>query len=314
MGVTLLVTAKDDPTSDYLERAFLSKNKYCSRVNLDEKRIPKILLDPLSKKHSWIEVENNQKIKSNEISSIIIRRPRLPFVDTNDEAEKRFFDREILYSIRAFLESTNALWMNHPDANSFASSKPRNLHLAQKYGLSVPSSLISSDPEEISNWIKKHKNCVIKSISHGLIDDTNTPKMAFTKRLPQNFNIKKDTIPEVPIFLQDEINKVYDIRLIIVGNSTFSAMLPSRKEIVDWRAYDNSARWERFNLPEKINKACLKLCKKLNLEFAAIDLVMDYKNQFYFLELNPNGQWVWLEEECDLAISNAIVNHLTGEK
>ena len=312
MGVTLLVTAKNDSTSDYLERAFLNKN--CSRVNLDEERIPKIFLDPLSKKHGWIEAENNQKIKVNEISSIVLRRPRLPLIDANDEAKNRFFDREILHSIRAFLESTNALWMNHPDANSSASSKPRNLYFAQKYGLNVPSSLISSDLKEISNWVKKHKNCVIKSISHGLIDDIDNPKMAFTKRLSQNFNIKKDVIPGVPIFLQDEINKIYDIRLTIVGNITFSAALPSNKEIVDWRAYDNSTRWERFNLPEGIINACLKLCKKLNLEFAAIDLVMDYKNQFYFLELNPNGQWVWLEEECDLEISDAIVNHLTGEK
>ncbi len=45
-------------------------------------------------------------------------------------------------------------------------------------------------------------------------------------------------------------------------------------------------------------------------EFGAIDLVVDKNNNHYFLEINPNGQWAWLEKLLDFPISKTIVDHL----
>lgn len=48
----------------------------------------------------------------------------------------------------------------------------------------------------------------------------------------------------------------------------------------------------------------------LNLQFAAIDFVLDVENRYWFLEINPNGQWVWIEHLVELPISKEIVNQL----
>jgi glutathione synthase/RimK-type ligase-like ATP-grasp enzyme len=310
MGITLLLTGKNDPTSDYIEEAFTGYNKKISRICVDNNCIPKMNLNPIEK-IGWIEDSNKVKIQLEKVHSIIVRRPQLPDID-KDAFTNRFFNREILYALRSLLESTNAIWMNHPDSNAYASSKPRNLRFAAELGLQIPKTLISSDPIEITHWLNHHHNCIIKSITHGLIKGEKKVKMAFTQRVPINFDIDRDLISGVPIFLQEEIKKLYDIRVTVVGKQLFAASLPSNGNI-DWRSYDKSQNWQKFELPEGISNACLKLCKKLNLNFAAIDMVLD-KEKIYFLEINPNGQWVWIERETGLPISKAIVDRLSEGK
>ena len=120
-------------------------------------------------------------------------------------------------------------------------------------------------------------------------------------------------MPSVPILLQEEIEKEADVRVTIVGKNVFSAMLSQEGKEIDWRAHNSGAKWNSFQLPEIIEKMCIKLCEKLKLEFAAIDLVKSVSGDFFFLELNPNGQWVWIEEETGSPISGTIVQHLSKD-
>lgn len=209
MGLTLLLTGKCDPTADYIQEAFTLQNKNISKICVDKEYFPKICLNPI-KKYGWIKDSNQQKIQLKDINSIIVRRPQSPLLD-NNEKTNRFYNREMLHGLRSLLESTDAIWMNHPDANADASSKPRNLRFATETGLNVPATLISSDPIELSDWLNKHEFCVMKSISHGLMQDETGSKMAFTQRIPATFDIRENLIPGVPILLQEEIKKLYDI-------------------------------------------------------------------------------------------------------
>lgn len=312
MGTTLLLTQSRDPTADYIQKAFNKKNQRIYRINLDDLNVPKFSLDPLQRDEGWIEDINGVKIRVEDIKAIIIRRPAIPNVH-KDETKNRFLGREILFGLRAFLETTSAIWMNHPDSNSMASSKPKNLRLASNLGLKVPKTLISSDPIEISNWLEKHEKSIIKAISYGLMERKNSAEMAFTQRIPKNFNVKEDILPSVPILLQEEIEKEADVRVTIVGKNVFSAVLSQEGKEIDWRAHNSGDKWNSFQLPEIIEKMCIKLCGKLKLEFAAIDLVKSISGDFFFLELNPNGQWVWIEEETGLPISDTIVQHLSKD-
>lgn len=311
MKTSLLLTQSRDPTADYIQRAFERNQKPISRINLDNFSIPKLSIDPLQRDRGWIEDINGKRIEVKSIKAIIIRRPSIPNLH-KDEAKNRFLSREVLFGLRAFLESTSAIWMNHPNSNSVASSKPRNLWLASSLGLKVPQTLLSSDRIEISNWLEEQKKSVIKAISYGLIERKNSAEMAFTQRIPKSFDLSEDIIPGVPIYLQEEIEKEADIRVTIVGNKVFPAMLTQEGNQIDWRAANSEAKWRPYKLPKSICDACTKLCNELQLEFAAIDLVKSTYGDYFFLELNPNGQWVWIEEETGLQISDAIVEHLSN--
>ena len=55
---------------------------------------------------------------------------------------------------------------------------------------------------------------------------------------------------------------------------------------------------------------CLKLTKKLELNFSAIDLILDKNKDYIFLEINPNGQWAWIEKRLGYNISCEIIKLL----
>lgn len=55
---------------------------------------------------------------------------------------------------------------------------------------------------------------------------------------------------------------------------------------------------------------CINLVKDLNLRFGAIDLVCDLDGDYWFLEINPNGQWAWIENQTKLPIASSIVDEL----
>lgn len=310
MGLTILLTQSRDPTADYIQAAFEKRNQPFSRINLDNQNVPNFSFDPLERDKGWIKDINGAIVKMEDIKAIIVRRPAIPNLH-NDETKNRFLGREILFGLRSFLEATSAIWMNHPDSNSLASSKPMNLLFASNLGLKVPQTLISADSVEISKWLKNHQKSVIKAISYGLMERKNSAEMAFTQRVPNNFDVKEDIVPGVPVLLQEEVEKEADVRITLIGNKVFSAILTQEGNEIDWRARTNMSKWNSVQLPSYIEECCIKLCKRLNLEFAAIDLVKSISGDFFFLELNPNGQWVWIEEETGLPISAAIVDHLS---
>ena len=53
-----------------------------------------------------------------------------------------------------------------------------------------------------------------------------------------------------------------------------------------------------------------RITKKYKLVFSAIDLVKTKNDEFYFLELNPNGQWAWIEEQTGYQITEKLVEVL----
>lgn len=69
----------------------------------------------------------------------------------------------------------------------------------------------------------------------------------------------------------------------------------------------------KIKLPDAILNQCISLLKILNLRFGAIDFILDKNGNYIFLEINPNGQWAWIEKQTGYKISNEITNLLEYE-
>jgi D-alanine-D-alanine ligase-like ATP-grasp enzyme len=50
---------------------------------------------------------------------------------------------------------------------------------------------------------------------------------------------------------------------------------------------------------------------RLSLTYGAIDLVLTPDGRYVFLEINPNGQWLWIDEMLSLGISHSIAEWLS---
>ncbi len=53
--------------------------------------------------------------------------------------------------------------------------------------------------------------------------------------------------------------------------------------------------YENVSPPACVKAALMQLVRSYHLRFAAIDMIVDKQGAWIFLEINPNGQWAWLD-------------------
>ena len=117
-----------------------------------------------------------------------------------------------------------------------------------------------------------------------------------------------------PTYIQRNIKKQCDIRVTAVGRKLFSTAIMSQEceeTQTDWRKGQHVLPYHEINLPEELEKKCLLLLDALHLEFGAIDFILGEDGEYYFLEINPNGQWAWIECRTNYHIAAEIAKLLT---
>jgi hypothetical protein len=109
--------------------------------------------------------------------------------------------------------------------------------------------------------------------------------------------------------------KKYDVRLTVVGDRFFAVAIhtDSGNAYIDWRSDYSSLRYESIDTPDDVHDAVIALLNRLGLPFGAFDFVVTPEGEWVFLEVNPNGQWGWIEDRTGLPITSAMVDLLTGE-
>jgi len=153
-------------------------------------------------------------------------------------------------------------------------------------------------------------------VKHGFARRENTVTVAPTKRIDQQFLSGFDDYAPAPMIYQREIPKLFDIRATVVRDKVFATAIYSQdhpETEVDWRLWDVSAfdlRHKAIQLPDSIAHRCRAITHHFGLKYSAIDLVKGTDNEFYFLELNPNGQWAWIERKVGYPIRDAIIDCL----
>lgn len=183
-------------------------------------------------------------------------------------------------------------------------------------GFKIPNSIITNSYDKATKFFKENnEKCIIKPIKSGLIEDTTESKVVFTnvlKSIPEN----PEKISSNPNYFQSHIIKKGDIRAIVVGKKIFATFIHSQdylKTKTDWRKGEMNLKHTKINLPNDINDKCIALLQKLKLRYGAIDFILDENDNYVFLEINPNGQWAWIEKQTGYNITQEIVKLLQYE-
>ena len=112
------------------------------------------------------------------------------------------------------------------------------------------------------------------------------------------------------------MEKQYELRVTVVCDKVFACKIDSQrmeedKGRVDWRqGYEYGLRYEAYELPDAVKAFCIKFLQDMHLNFGCFDFIVTPQDQFVFLECNPNGQWLWIEQETGMPISQAIAECL----
>ena len=129
--------------------------------------------------------------------------------------------------------------------------------------------------------------------------------------------IKKEEAEFNINYFQSKIEKRCDVRATFVGEKCYAVAIDSQSledTCVDWRKGEHVLRHTPIELPYDIRTKCLHMLAKLGLNFGAIDFVIDEQGNYVFLEINPNGQWAWIEHMTGLPISKEIVKCLCSSE
>ncbi len=193
------------------------------------------------------------------------------------------------------------------------------LSTALEIGLNIPEVLITGEIVELKKFLKTHKKIITKPISnpsYTLVYENNIYSLGNqTKLLNYNeieFNNYFDFLPS---FFQRYIEKKFEIRTFYLAGIFKSMAIFSQeneKTKIDFRNYDHERpnRYVPYELPKFIEKKLHKLMLKLKINCGSFDLIYTPSGKYYFLEVNPIGQFKWLSENCNFKIEKIIAEKL----
>ena len=313
-NTVLLVTASYDVAADSVSRCLEQTGIPVFRLDTD--LFPtevKATFDPTC----GLTIENFRDfVNSNQIMSVWYRRNVAPALPAHlDEYDREFCSRES----RAFLEGTlmsipTDRWLSNPTAIWRAEHKLYQLTIAKQLGFDLPPTVVTND-ETATQQFTKNRQIIAKAVSSGYIDSPNGYRAIFTTALTSTDLDDLSGLDVSPVIFQGRVQKASDIRVTVIGGEVFTAEIMSQSHpssVTDWRATENPELQHRVhNLPTQQKQQCLALVRRLGLKFGAIDLALTVDGQYIFFEINPNGEWLWLQDQLGFPIADRIAQWLT---
>jgi glutathione synthase/RimK-type ligase-like ATP-grasp enzyme len=242
-----------------------------------------------------------------------VRTPPRP--EGMDEGIYTFCLQEQRASLLGSIMSMPSRWMSHPSSIWQAEYKPFQLSLAAKLGFMVPRTVITNEQETIRRAFSDFKAMVVKPTRTGHFRSEGKDFGLFTSRVLEEHLDALGSARWSPAIYQELIPKRCDVRVTIVGRQIFAAGIDSQSDplaAIDWRQTgDERLPHFRLDLPSKITNLLLLMMDSMGLQFAAIDMIQTPTGEFVFLEVNPNGQWLWLDDLLEFGISDAVAEWLS---
>lgn len=218
--------------------------------------------------------------------------------------------RELFQSLEEF--TPQALWVNSLAATHGARHKPIQLKLAHRFGFLIPDTRITNNYHAVCGFVED-REAIYKPLTWYFRPPN---EVLYTSSIGINDVIRsEDEITVAPGIFQERINKRYELRITIVGHRVYPVGIDSQKNKeskLDWRRVQTELDYFEAQLPMTVEHKLLGLHRALKLQFAAYDLAVTDSDEYLFFEVNPTGQWLWLEERLNVPISREVAVLLSG--
>ena len=272
---------------------------------------------------SCLIYQKDIKIDLNNISSAFCLTPmfRLQGIERETTQEFRFWYfswKEALfgfYSILAFREK----FVNQSIQNCLrCQSKIMTFMAAHQVGIKTTNSYVGNSKDSIFNFLEHNEPGALKTLHQMNLSHEGEPTMLLTQKVYLEDFSSYQQSHESPLFLQKYLEKKYDLRLIIIGQKVMSCKIDATQSPVgqvDYRAYDlpNTPHSE-VEIPVDLHNKVLQLCNLLQLEYACLDFCVDFSGQYWLLDVNPFGRYLWMEYATGMPISNSLSDFLMNRK
>ncbi|MGN6299160.1 MAG: grasp-with-spasm system ATP-grasp peptide maturase [Ginsengibacter sp.] len=327
----LLFSRQDDGSTRQVAEWLYAMDKKFIRFNADDQKISFSAFDLQRCKFSVIINNRLYKFSVKSVKSVWHRRSGFSkdnffnaanslsnlFHELSSFAEKHLKEEttEMLDYLYHLLEKNSHIH-NIGSQLYNAVNKLIVLDLANSCGLQTPQSFIISTKKDLASLLKKEKKLITKAIGNGVYRFTNEfGYYSYTEKIDKSFI---NSLPDIffPSIVQKQIDKQYELRIFclegkfyamaIFSQETLATAIDSRKNFgSDWMP-----RRVPYLLPEEIKSQLKELMMKLKLNTGSIDMIVTRRNEYYFLEVNPIGQFGMVSQPCNYYLEKKIAESL----
>lgn len=212
--------------------------------------------------------------------------------------------------IRNLIVFDECKWVNHPVFTYKAENKMYQLKMAKEVGFLVPETIVGNYSKK---FIETDDYYIVKSLDTALFYEGNQELFTYSIKMSGD-SLNNAALREAPVIIQKYLDNKIDIRVTVIGNQLYPVKITRKNHGIDgdWRKIDKELlEYTSITLPLDIENKIHRVMKKLNLQFGGMDLILS-DDKYYFIEVNPTGEWGWLKYSTKMNIDLAIVDCLTS--
>jgi hypothetical protein len=247
------------------------------------------------------------------------RRPGMPVPheEVQDAATRQLITEDCKTFTQDLWNALPCRWLpGHPAAIKRAELKASHLRVAAELGFELPPTVFTNSREEFLDFYNQHNGNIVHKLAGFSFHDTVGADTftRFTEVVSKRDVAYAASLQYCPMILQAYVPKRLELRITVVGRQVFAAEIHSQQTHHtqhDWRRYDlsNTPHFPHA-LPRDVEERCVRLLQRLELNYGAIDMILTPDGRYVFLEINPSGQYSWIEQVTGLPISAAICDFL----
>ncbi|MGH4026167.1 MAG: MvdC/MvdD family ATP grasp protein [Pseudonocardiaceae bacterium] len=314
--MTVLILAREiEPQVDRVVVELTARNVPVFRTNLSA--FPQTLtLNARLGLDGWdgYLTTDRRSVRLRDIRSVWYRHPaHFELPEGMSRPERRHAAAEARVGVAGVLCSLDVLWVNYPSRESDA-LKPRQLDVARRCGLQVPSTLVTNSPAGVQEFAAMIGGPLAgKNLSAASLVESGHLQTAYTRRLELTDLADLSGVQTTAhLFQQFVEDKSFEVRATVVGERVFAAAIHpgSAAARIDFRADYPSLDYSVIEPPTAVRNGMLAFMRTFDLSFGAFDFAVTKDGNWIMFECNPFGQYGWLEDALDLPITSALADLL----
>lgn len=256
-----------------------------------------------------ILIKGGKTLYLNEVETVWYRRPKevnIPY-QVLDKEDRKFAQAEWHSTLIGAFSGLKARFVS-PFYRQLEATKPLQLEKALACGLRIPDTIITNNPRQVEEFVSRHKGKVI----HKTLNPYPSQFMDTQRWTSALQNLLDTALPIAPTIFQEEITGTVDFRVTAIGEQLFAAQIESKTShsAIDSRL-DLDVPISPVKLPASLELKLLRLMRELGLLFGTIDLKLSKDNEFIFFEVNPQGQFLYIEILTGLPLTLEMARFLS---
>jgi hypothetical protein len=278
----------------------------CDRIA--QRRSLSYRVDSSGKTDKLLTLEGNE-ISIADVNVIWLRRIRANqqlVVPVVEDAAGEIINNDCRGGFSGFLSTKfTGKWISDPESSIKASDKIYQLTVAEKNGFIIPKTLVTQSYEDLLDFFEECEQKIIVKTVVGVHEP-----FLQTIKIDDPSDYEADSYESSPAIYQELIDGTDHLRLLCFGNRSLCGRICT--EEIDWRLNLQSkiSSWE---VPDHLHKMVRKTLDDLGLEMGVMDIKINSKGEYCWFEVNPQGQFIFLEPLTNINFIDEFSKYLISE-